>query len=346
MEHLKKIEVHDVDKLGQILEELRGTELIDIQQLNQALSDLKELEKHDVNSLRKKMDDIRNFRTDELEKVNHVLAALKGTETKDIKKIAEVTEHLSKLEGHHVKKLTELADELKDTEVHDVKKLREAVAEFRKAENHDVKRLTDEISSIKESIDNEAVNRVSVEKRLSSMENEFGKFENVEAAAIEALNKMELRDVQNALDQMKEMKFSIDEESTKRISMEKRLLEMEEEIHKNSQLGEEMENVEGIGLNSLSARVQDMEKNMKMISMKMLTQQLNEFAKAMDRRFPNIVSREEYKREIADLRQRVRTVEAPDMAPLGSRVERLERKVEEAIGMMKGMYNRIPYVVE
>ena len=70
------------------------------------------------------------------------------------------------------------------------------------------------------------------------------------------------------------------------------------------------------------------------------------FAKSMDRRIPNIVSREEYVRQIADINQRMKTIDAPDLSPLGARVERLEKKIEEIAVMMRSMYNRIPIVVE
>ena len=89
-----------------------------------------------------------------------------------------------------------------------------------------------------------------------------------------------------------------------------------------------------------------MESNMKMASLKMLTQQLNDFAKSMDKRLPNVVSREEYVRQMADVNQRVRTIEAPDLSPLAGRVGALERKIEEVASMMRGVYNRIPIVVE
>ncbi len=330
VDHLKKIEHHDVEKLGDVLDELRGTEIHDVKKLSETLKDLKELESHDVNSLGKKLDEIRNVKTEEIEKIGHAVSSLKGLEKKDINRLTEATEHLKRIEARDVKKLSELAEEMRDTEMHDVKKLRDAINDFKKVEHHDVKRLTEELTAMKEALDNETVNRVSMEKRFKSMEDELAKFENVEAEAIETLNKMELRDVHR-------IKQDLDEESARRISMEKRMAELEEQI-------EEGETPKDTG--ALAGRIQDIEKNMKMVSMKMLTQQLNEFAKMMDKRIPNIVSKEQYKREIADLRQRIKTVETPDLAPLGARVDRLEKKIEEAVGMMKGMYNRIPYVVE
>jgi len=51
-------------------------------------------------------------------------------------------------------------------------------------------------------------------------------------------------------------------------------------------------------------------------------------------------------RQVADLNQRMRTVEAPDLSPLGARVERLEKKLDEIAGMMRQMYDRVPIVVE
>ena len=128
--------------------------------------------------------------------------------------------------------------------------------------------------------------------------------------------------------------------------MERNVKTIDSGLREMNDMMQKIKSLENVDISKVSNRLQDMESNMKMQTVKLLTQQLNEFAKSLERRLPNIVSREEYMRQIADINQRMRTIEAPDLSPLGARVGRLEKKIEEIAVMMRSMYNRVPIVVE
>ncbi len=221
-----------------------------------------------------------------------------------------------------------------------------------------------QLKETKELLEDESVSRISMEKRLGGIESNVERFENYINDTLSHIKNLEVSDVKKlntALEHLKDVEFdelkeiannikearaALEDESVNRLSNEKRMSDIENKLNRVDGVVGHIENVEGLDVEKLSNRIQDIESNMKMNTVRLLTQQLNEFAKSIDRRLPNIVSREEYTRQIADLNQRMRTIEAPDLAPLGARVERLEQKIEEVAAMMRGMYNRIPIIVE
>lgn len=303
-------------------------------------------------------------------------------EASDMKKINEISEHMKSIEANDMKNLTHLAEQLKDTEIHDfknlssklkhlekleadeAKKLVEMVDQLKDVEIHDIRNLAKHLKESKEALEEESVSRLSIDKRLAEIETKFGQLKNIESkdinqlnAAFEHLQGIEMEELKGIAATIKEAKDALEEESVNRFSAEKRLAEfertlkerqsvLEDKVNKVSEIADHIENIEGLDIQKLSGRINDMESNMKLDTVKLLTQQLNEFAKSVDRRLPNVVSREEYMRQIADLNQRMRTIETPDLSPLGARVERLEKKLDEIANMMRQMYNRVPIVVE
>jgi hypothetical protein len=79
---------------------------------------------------------------------------------------------------------------------------------------------------------------------------------------------------------------------------------------------------------------------------KVITKHLGEFAKVMDKKLPNIVTREEYLSFIRDADKRLRNIESPDMSHIMQRIEMLEKEISSINTMARDVYNRIPVVVE
>lgn len=288
----------------------------------------------------------------DMKKLAEMSEHLKGLETHEIKNMASKMKHLEKIEVGDIKKLNETVEQLKEIEVHDIKNLAKRMKDataaleedsisriafekrimdfesklsyLKSAEVGDIKKLAEEFRSEKELLEKESVNRISVEARVKELESKLTK---MDESVDESVEEVEELDVD-------------------RVSMEKRLHDAEDELTRMREVVSKIESVEGGDIAKLSTRLQDMEGNMKMTTIRLLTQQLNEFAKSLDRRLPNVVSKEEYSRQIAELNRRMQTIEAPDLSPLGTRVERLEKKVDEIANMMRSMYNRIPIVVE
>ncbi len=252
-----------------------------------------------------------------------------------------------------------------------------------------------DIEQIKEALEDESVSRVSLEKRLDDMASKLENYEKYMRDSLSQANKTGFNDVKNinkSLEQIRDHELKeirelanqlvkereeMEKEVVNRMSLERKVNEMEQKMKNINMAAEEVEdldidrvslerrvqlidnklrdmqgslqklgNLENLDMPKLAGRLQDMESNMKMQTIKILTQQLNDFAKSLDRRLPNIVSREEYMRQIADINQHMKTIEAPDLSPLGARVSRLEKTIEEVAAMMRSMYNRVPIVVE
>ena len=382
--HLDDME-KSLDEMKSIASRLKGFDAESYKKefekrMNDALSQAHQLEAGDVKKLNEMFSKIKNLEAEDIEKVRNMsqfaaqlkeaqemFSQLRGIESRDIGKINNTLSNIKKLEDDDIKNIQNFSDtlsQLKRLEIKDVKKLNEALDNLMESEIKDIKSLAKQMKEAKELIEEDTVSRMSVEKRLSDMESNIGKFEkhigdtlgqlkNLEISDVRRLSTMlehmqgiELEEMKEIAKNIKEAKDALEDESVNRMSIEKRLAGMEAKVSKVSEVVGHIENIEGLDVQKLSSRINDIEGDMKMNTVKMLTQQLNEFAKSMDRRLPNVVSREEYMRQIADLNQRMRTIEAPDLSPLGSRVERLERKIEEVASMMRQMYDRVPIVVE
>ncbi len=304
-------------KTDKLRESVESVSLADIEDMKRHF-DRVDKKVHETLAVKEELDDIEETLT----KMKAIASRLKDFDAASYRQ--EFDKHMSQMFG-----------QLKDLEV------------------HDINNLTKHWKEAKEAMEEEAVSRISTEKRLSELETALGQIKNMETSDFKRVNEMlehiqgiEVEEMKEIAKNIKEAKDALEDESVNRLSVEKRLGSMEAKVNKISEIAEHMENVEGLDIQKLSNRISDIESNMKINTVKLLTQQLNEFAKSVDRRLPNIVSREEYARQIADLNQRMRTVEAPDLSPLGARVERLERKIEEVASMMRQMYDRVPIIVE
>ncbi len=202
----------------------------------------------------------------------------------------------------------------------DVEKLGKSPRQAQDHELDEIRELAMQLVKEREEMEKEVVNRMSLERRVNEMEQ---KMKNINMAAEE-----------------------VEDLDINRLSMERRVQLIDEKLRDMQGSLQKLGNLENLDMPKLAGRLQDMESSMKMQTIKILTQQLNEFAKSLDRRLPNIVSREEYMRQVADINQRLRNVEAPDLSPLAARVARLEKTIDEVAGMMRSMYNRVPIIVE
>ena len=140
------------------------------------------------------------------------------------------------------------------------------------------------------------------------------------------------------------LKKVIEDEAAQRISVEKRLQEINDSISTIDKSLSEIKPSNYHEVEKLKTTVEnqkitleDLNKNLEMKSINFLTKQLEEFANLLDKKLTGLKT---------DLNQRIKVIEAPDMHPLEKRVEFLEQKVSEMIFMMKNVSSRIPVVVE
>lgn len=92
--------------------------------------------------------------------------------------------------------------------------------------------------------------------------------------------------------------------------------------------------------------IQNLKADLEVAAARFFTTNLEEFSRALDKKFPSFVSREDYVKYMNEVTQRLKTIEAPDLSPLATRVEMLERKLEDVHAMMKSLARTMPIVVE
>src|SRR3989338_4815081 len=334
--NFKRTEFCEIKDIGESLSKFKNMELSDVKKINSLVEEMKGIEIYDIKAM-------KNIEARDIRRIGNTLEELKGVEMEEIARLSrqlkDARESIRSEMGNKQATEERLAsiesklEELRRAERKFDKHINDILDQFKDIEAHDVKDMAKHLKEAKEMLEEESVSRQSFEKRIMDLESKT-----------EKIDSMEIHDIERLAEEMKAAKDSLEEESVTRQSLEKRLRNVETELGQVRDI--ETGQAGSSDVTKINNRIQDMESNMKLMTVKLLTQQLNEFAKSIDRRLPNIVSREEYLRQVADMQQRLRNIEAPDLAPLGARVERLERKIEEIAGMMRGMYNRIPIVVE
>lgn len=88
--------------------------------------------------------------------------------------------------------------------------------------------------------------------------------------------------------------------------------------------------------------VLDLERSFENKATKFITKNLEEFAKSMDKRMPNLITKKEFENLMAEMEQ-LRKISP---SHLERRVEILEKKIDSIANSMKIVYNRMPMIVE
>ncbi len=111
--------------------------------------------------------------------------------------------------------------------------------------------------------------------------------------------------------------------------------------------------------------VYSFDKNIELKMSSYLSEQLENFAKAMDKRLPNTALIEDYNRKLAEIEKKMNYIESnvrsdvnkrlagtesrlrpPDLTTLAGRVALLEKRMVELIALIRGFSSRMPVVVE
>ncbi|MBI4019543.1 MAG: hypothetical protein HY364_04795 [Candidatus Aenigmarchaeota archaeon] len=92
--------------------------------------------------------------------------------------------------------------------------------------------------------------------------------------------------------------------------------------------------------------LRSIDKRIEKSAMKFFAENLEDFARAMDRKAPAFVTREAYEKDMQALGEKLRKIEAPESAALYERMDSLERDIGRTIVAMRSMMSRVPVVVE
>ncbi|MBI2971533.1 MAG: hypothetical protein HYY37_03920 [Candidatus Aenigmarchaeota archaeon] len=92
--------------------------------------------------------------------------------------------------------------------------------------------------------------------------------------------------------------------------------------------------------------IQNIEKNLELSATRFFASNLEEFSKALDRKVPELVTRDEYMRDIREMASKMRGIEAPDLTGFARRVDSLEKRINDIYQMTRNVSSRMPVVVE
>ncbi len=225
----------------------------------------------------------------------------------------------------------------------------------------DVSKRIKSMEDLRSSVDEESIDIVSIDKRLQDITGKFSEIEDMksylskESASIASIDKR-LQDANTEISALKKgeaPEFSqIKEMFEKEMSKEKaelmaKISEIRVGLEKESKIISESEIKKLYSDVSEQKKVIDnMEKRLEAAAVKFFTENLEEFSKAIDRRLPELVRKEDYDKDLREVARKVQLIESPDITPLSTRVYMLERKIDDVHNLMRSLVTRLPVVVE
>ena len=262
-----------------------------------------------------------------------------------------------------------------ETELEDVKNLGKQFREVSKIPSIESRlsgvdeRIRD-IDNIRKDYDDESVRIASIERELSKIRNMKQIIEDETARIIESkfaeMDKKipaveDLRNgysdeinriasIEKEMPDLQSLKQELEEEKASRISMEKKLEDTKAPSYKppEKEMPAASDDIAKLRADIASQKqtINEMEKRLEKQAIKFFAENLEEFAHALEKRFPRLIKEEQYYKDMHAIEQKLKSIETPDLSPLASRVELLEQHISEIQRMMKSVSSRMPMVVE
>lgn len=284
------------------------------------------------------------------------------------------TEKLDTIRDSLATKLAAIDDKLREVESY--RKAMGEVPTFRKLlDEESVQRISLEknlqdlarrFTAFADSIDtkkleDEYVTLVSFEKKMQDLANRLQQMEKAIlpavspglAADVEAL-KIDVKDLATRLESVSTGEEVLDEAASasqaggKILGIESKLdeLRMKLDLFKQESKGAGLDDIVELRKEIAEQRavVHDIEKSLEASAVRFFSENLEEFAKALEKRLPSLVPRDEYERDSRHLEQKLRGMH--DVSHLESRVAVLEKKINEMLAAMRNVAMRLPVVVE
>lgn len=294
-----------------------------------------------------------------LEKIEMTRKDLESRISTSEEKIKARVEKMDSIKDSLDTKLTLAGEKISELErfAGDIENIKKSLSSSAFIEVTSLKKKVDELSLLKESVDEEAATRVSLEKRLQDIGRRLRTMEELrssvdeESIDIVSIDK-KLQDLANEISLLKTRPYGIGTEIEKELSREKealmaRISEVRAGIEKEAKLVSESD------IRKLHSEVAEqrkiiggMERRLENAAVKFFTENLEEFAKAVDRKLPELVRKEDYEKDVREIAKKMQVIESPDMTPLSSRVYMLEKKIDEIYTLMRSLSTRMPVVVE
>ena len=99
-------------------------------------------------------------------------------------------------------------------------------------------------------------------------------------------------------------------------------------------------------IRALIERAGKMEKDIDSRTAAIVSKELASFSEILDKKFPGLVSRQDFEELSQEVGKRIVAIEAPDISPLARRMDELEHRIAEISKLIRTMNARLPMVVE
>lgn len=93
-------------------------------------------------------------------------------------------------------------------------------------------------------------------------------------------------------------------------------------------------------------RVNTIERDLESRATALVSKELAAFSEAIDRKFPDLVTKADFAAWSRAVAERIQAIEAPDVSPLVDRIDRLELRLNELAGLIREVAMRMPLVIE
>jgi hypothetical protein len=92
--------------------------------------------------------------------------------------------------------------------------------------------------------------------------------------------------------------------------------------------------------------MRDIERNLEISAARFFTENLEEFAKEIDKKLPRVVTHDDFVKEIKALDGRLKRINAPDTSGIEQRMLMVERKINDVYAMTRNFSMQQPIIVE
>src|SRR3989344_8811963 len=156
--------------------------------------------------------------------------------------------------------------------------------------------------------------------------------------------------------------LSIDEESALRLVTDKKLQDLSIKVNKfeggemhtekSSHDTKDFENLDKLKqeifaeLEANRRIMGNLKNNLEMTATNFFAKNLEEFARTIDKKLPEYVTKDEYRRYYYDVSRKLERIEAPDISAIENRMQEVEIDLLNIAKMVKGLGTRMPIIIE
>jgi hypothetical protein len=90
----------------------------------------------------------------------------------------------------------------------------------------------------------------------------------------------------------------------------------------------------------------NLKNNLEITATNFFAKNMEEFAKSIDKKLPEYITKDEYRRSIYDISRKLERIEAPDISSIEQRMQEVELDLLNIAKLVKGLGTRMPIIVE